>query len=91
VILSVDNVTKRFGGLLAVDRVSMQVGEGEIVGLIGPNGAGKTTLFNVINGVYPPTEGTITFRGESIGGLPPYAVARRGVARAHQVVRPLTN
>jgi branched-chain amino acid transport system ATP-binding protein len=88
-ILELDNVSRRFGGLLALDRVSYQVNDGEIVGLIGPNGAGKTTLFNVINGVYPPTEGTVRFRGENIGGLPSYAVAAKGIARAHQVVRPL--
>ncbi|MBI5876170.1 MAG: ABC transporter ATP-binding protein [Chloroflexi bacterium] len=88
-ILELDNVSRRFGGLQALDRVSHQVDEGEIVGLIGPNGAGKTTLFNVINGVYPPSAGRVVFRGESVGGLPSYAVARRGVARAHQVVRPL--
>ena len=61
------------------------------MGLIGPNGAGKTTLFNVINGVYVPTQGQVIFRGEKITGLPSYEVARRGLARAHQVVRPLTD
>lgn len=88
-ILEVENVTKRFGGLLALDRVSVSVNEGEILGLIGPNGAGKTTLFNVINGVYPPQEGRVVFQGQDITGLPPYVIARRGIARAHQVVRPL--
>lgn len=88
-ILEVQNVTKRFGGLIALDRVSLSVHEGEILGLIGPNGAGKTTLFNVINGVYPPQEGRVVFQGQDITGHPPYAIARRGIARAHQVVRPL--
>ncbi|MHB0869785.1 MAG: ABC transporter ATP-binding protein [Chloroflexota bacterium] len=88
-ILQVRNVTKRFGGLLALDGVSLEVGEGEILGIIGPNGAGKTTLFNVINGVYPPQEGRVLFRGEDITGLPPFKVAHRGIARTHQIVRPL--
>ena len=88
-ILRVENVTQTFGGLTALDRVSFTTNQGEILGLIGPNGAGKTTLFNVINGVYKPAQGSIEFRGESIVGLPPYAVARRGIARTHQVVRPL--
>lgn len=88
-ILDVQSITKRFGGLLALDKVSFSVNEGEIMGLIGPNGAGKTTMFNVINGVYPPQEGQITFRGENTTGLPPFKVAQRGIARTHQVVRPL--
>jgi branched-chain amino acid transport system ATP-binding protein len=90
-ILSVEELTIRFGGLVAVDAASFEVTEGTILGLIGPNGAGKTTLFNAINGVYRPRSGRIVFRGEQIGGLPPYAVARRGIARAHQVVRPLND
>jgi len=89
VILAVEDVTKRFGGLTALNGVSVSVNAGEILGLIGPNGAGKTTLFNVINGVYPPQKGRVIFQGQDITGLPPYAIARRGVARAHQVVRPL--
>ncbi|HEX9076291.1 MAG TPA: ABC transporter ATP-binding protein [Anaerolineae bacterium] len=88
-ILDVQHVTKRFGGLLALDKVTFTVEQGEILGLIGPNGAGKTTLFNVINGVYPPQEGQITFRGADITGLPPYKVSRLGIARTHQIVRPL--
>ena len=90
VILTVDNVSKRFGGLLALDKVSLSVKEGEIFGIIGPNGAGKTTLFNVINGVYPPQEGHVTFRGQDITGLPPFEASHRGIARTHQVVRPLS-
>ncbi len=88
-ILQVEHVTKRFGGLVAVNDVSFTLAEGEILGLIGPNGAGKTTLFNCINGVYKPDEGRIVFRGEDITGKPPYEVVRRGLARTHQVVRPL--
>lgn len=88
-ILQVHNVTKRFGGLQALTDVTFDLKEGEILGLIGPNGAGKTTLFNVLNGVFPPDRGRVIFRGEDITGLPPYEVARRGIARAYQVVRPL--
>jgi branched-chain amino acid transport system ATP-binding protein len=88
-ILQVKDITKRFGGLQALTEVTFDLPEGHILGLIGPNGAGKTTLFNVINGVYAPEAGRVTFRGEDITGLPPYEVARRGLARAHQVVRPL--
>jgi branched-chain amino acid transport system ATP-binding protein len=90
-ILQVQNVTKRFGGLQALTDVSFDLPEGQILGLIGPNGAGKTTLFNVINGVYPPTQGQVFFRGEKVTGKPSYKVARRGLARAHQVVRPLSD
>ncbi|MGB9776228.1 MAG: ABC transporter ATP-binding protein [Anaerolineae bacterium] len=88
-ILQVENVSKRFGGLQALQDVSFGLPEGQILGLIGPNGAGKTTMFNVINGVYPPENGRVIFRGEEITGLPPYEIARRGLARAHQIVRPL--
>ena len=90
-ILQVRDVTKRFGGLQALSEVSFDLSAGEILGLIGPNGAGKTTLFNVINGVFPPDNGKVIFRGEDITGLPPYEVARRGLARAYQVVRPLSD
>ena len=90
-ILQVQEVSKRFGGLQALTNVSFEMPEGQIMGLIGPNGAGKTTLFNVINGVYPPEQGQVIFRGEKITGLPSYEVARRGLARAHQVVRPLND
>ncbi len=90
-ILQVKNVTKRFGGLQALTDVTFDLPAGEILGLIGPNGAGKTTLFNVLNGVFPPDRGQVIFRGEDITGLPPYEVARRGIARAYQVVRPLND
>jgi len=88
-ILTIENVSKEFGGLLALDQVNLSVKEGEIFGIIGPNGAGKTTLFNVINGVYPPTRGHVKFRGEDVTGLPPYDLSKRGIARTYQVVRPL--
>jgi branched-chain amino acid transport system ATP-binding protein len=90
-ILEVKEVSKRFGGLQALTEVSFELPEGQILGLIGPNGAGKTTLFNVINGVYAPNSGRIIFRGEDVTGAPSYAMARRGLARAHQVVRPLSD
>ena len=89
-ILTIENVSKRFGGLLALNKVNMSVNPGEIFGIIGPNGAGKTTLFNVINGVYPPSEGHIKFRGEDVTASPPYDMSKRGLARTYQVVRPLT-
>ncbi len=90
-ILQVQEVSKRFGGLQALLDVSFELPQGQILGLIGPNGAGKTTLFNVINGVYAPERGQVIFRGENITGLPTYEVSRRGLARAHQVVRPLND
>ena len=90
-ILQVQDVTKRFGGLQALSDITFDLAEGQILGLIGPNGAGKTTLFNVINGVYAPERGSVTFRGEDITGLPSYEVAQRGLARTHQVVRPLND
>lgn len=88
-ILQVQGVSKRFGGLLALSKVSFDLPEGQILGLIGPNGAGKTTLFNVLNGIYPSNEGRVIFRGDDITNLKPYYVARRGLARTHQIVRPL--
>ncbi len=88
-ILQVNNVTKQFGGLTAVKNVTFDLPPGQILGLIGPNGAGKTTLFNCINGVYTPTRGKVSFRGEDITGAPTYRAARLGLARTHQIVRPL--
>lgn len=89
VILQVQGVSKHFGGLQALSNVTFDLPEGQILGLIGPNGAGKTTLFNVINGVYPPEEGRVIFRGKDITGWRPYHVARLGLARTHQIVQPL--
>jgi branched-chain amino acid transport system ATP-binding protein len=88
-ILQIEGVSKRFGGLQALSNITFDLPEGQILGLIGPNGAGKTTLFNVINCVYRPEAGRITFRGEDITGRKPYHLARRGLARTHQIVRPL--
>lgn len=88
-ILELKEVTKDFGGLRAVDRVSFKVEEGEIFGLIGPNGAGKTTIFNLIHNFYPPTSGDILFKGKSIKGLKTHKICKLGIARTFQVVRPL--
>lgn len=88
-ILQTQGVTKRFGGLVAVSKVNIDLPEGQILGLIGPNGAGKTTLFNMLNGVYPPDEGKIIFRGEDTTALKPYEMAHRRMARTHQIVKPL--
>ena len=87
-MLEVEGVSKRFGGLVAVDGASLRVDEGRIVALIGPNGAGKTTLFSIISGFLPATEGVIRFRGDAITGQPPHALARRGIARTFQIVQP---
>jgi branched-chain amino acid transport system ATP-binding protein len=88
-ILQVEGVSKRFGGLVAVDKVTFDLPEGQILGLIGPNGAGKTTLFNVINGVYPATQGRYSFLGKDVTGSKTYRMAHLGLARTHQVVKPL--
>lgn len=87
-LLQVQNVTKRFGGLIAVDNVSFDIAEGETLGLIGPNGAGKTTLFNSISGTYTPEDGSIIFSGETITGIAPHDVALRGLVRTFQIVKP---
>jgi branched-chain amino acid transport system ATP-binding protein len=89
VVLSAEDVSKRFGGLQALAHVTFSVEEGQILGLIGPNGAGKTTLFNILNAVYAPDSGQVVLRGRDIRGLRPYDVARLGMARTHQIVRPL--
>ncbi len=83
-LLEVQSVTRRFGGIVALDDVSLDVEEGEIVGLIGPNGAGKTTVFNLITRIYRPDGGDILFRGESLLATPPHRVIRRGIARTFQ-------
>ena len=86
--LELGGVTKRFGGLTAVREVSFSVSPREIVGLIGPNGAGKTTLFNVVMGVFRPDAGKVWIKGERVDELPAYQIARRGVRRTNQIVRP---
>ena len=85
-LLELNDVTRRFGGVVALDDVSFSVQQGEIAGLIGPNGAGKTTAFNVITRLYPPEAGEITFDGESLLSTPPHKVVRRGIARTFQNV-----
>jgi branched-chain amino acid transport system ATP-binding protein len=87
VVLSLGNVTKRFGGLVAVDAVSFDVHEHDIYGLIGPNGAGKTTIFNLITGIYKLSEGSINFYDKSLVGLKPYQVAAAGISRTFQNIR----
>src|SRR6266481_3153521 len=86
-LLRVDNCTIRFGGLTAVSNLELSIGEHELIGLIGPNGAGKTTVFNLITGVYSPTEGDIKFLGQSIAGRKPYQITAQGVARTFQNIR----
>lgn len=86
-LLKVDNLGITFGGLKAVQKVDMRMDRGELIGLIGPNGAGKTTTFNMLTGVYTPTEGTIVFNGKSIAGLDPYKVTRGGISRTFQNIR----
>jgi branched-chain amino acid transport system ATP-binding protein len=90
-VLSVDRVSKHFGGVLAINHLSFDVYPGEVVGLMGPNGAGKTTLLNVIAGVYKPDSGTITFRGRKITGLPPHEICHLGIARTYQIPQPFGN
>ena len=85
-LLSVRNVTRRFGGIVAIDDVSLDVERGQIVGLIGPNGAGKTTLFNVITRLYKPDTGELEFAGKSLLHTPPHRIVRRGIARTFQNV-----
>ena len=87
-MLQVENVSKRFGGLLAVDRASFMAEAGRITALIGPNGAGKTTLFSIITGFQAPTEGGVRYDGAEITGEPPHRLARRGIARTFQIVQP---
>ena len=86
-LLSIRNVTRRFSGLTAIDDVSFDVSEGQVVGLIGPNGAGKTTMINVITGITPPTSGDVLLRGTSLVGHQPDAIARKGIGRTFQHIR----
>ncbi len=86
-LLDVQNCTKQFGGLTAVNKFTLSLEPGELVGLIGPNGAGKTTAFNLLTGVYAPTSGTIEFNGHSIAGRKPYQIARAGISRTFQNIR----
>jgi len=87
-MLTVEGLSKRFGGFLAVNQVSFEVHEGEILGLIGPNGSGKSTTFNLIAGNLRPTSGSIRLEGTEIGGLPAHAICHQGIARTFQIPRP---
>ncbi len=89
-LLEVENISKSFGGVSAVSRVSFNLAEGEILGLIGPNGAGKSTLFNLISGVDKPDSGVVKLGGQDITGLPPYKVCQKGIGRTFQLVRPFS-
>jgi branched-chain amino acid transport system ATP-binding protein len=90
-LLSVDNLSKSFGGLMAVNEVSFDVEAGSIVGLIGPNGAGKTTVFNLITGNYQPNTGTVLFDGQNLVGLPTHTIVEKGIARTFQTIRLFQN
>jgi len=87
VLLEVDHVTLAFGGVVALDDVTFDLYEGEILGLIGPNGAGKTTCFNVMSGVYKPTSGEVRFKGERVSGRKPHHISRMGISRTFQNIR----
>ena len=87
-LLTVEDLTKYFSGLAALDGVSFEIREGEIVGLIGPNGAGKTTLFSIIAGSQPPTSGKITFEGRNFTRIKPFRAVHAGIARTHQIAKP---
>src|SRR5437773_12416633 len=87
-MLTVEKLTKRFGGFTALNQVSFEVREGEILGLIGPNGSGKTTLFNCVSGALPPTAGSVRLRGVEIGGRTPGQICHRGRARPFEIPRP---
>ncbi|MBW1857629.1 MAG: ATP-binding cassette domain-containing protein, partial [Deltaproteobacteria bacterium] len=90
-LLKLENVTKRFGGLVAVDKISLEIKEGELIGIVGPNGSGKTTLFNVISGVYRPEEGKVIFDGKDITRLPAFKRAPLGLGRTFQIPRPFSS
>lgn len=89
-LLTLNNVTIRFGGLTAVDTVNLEVKQGEILALIGPNGAGKSTVFNLITSIYKPTEGTISLAGKPLAGIPTHKIAEMGITRTFQTIRLFT-
>ena len=89
-VLKTENLTIQFGGLVAVDKLNLEICEGDIYGLIGPNGAGKTTVFNMVMGYYQPTSGTIRFQGENIVGLSVDRVVKKGISRTFQNIRLFT-
>ena len=90
-LLEVNDISKHFGGLKALDQVRFEVRSGEILGLIGPNGAGKTVCFNLISGVYRPTSGQIVFKGLRLDGTAPHLIAHQGVGRTFQIVKPFAS
>ena len=90
-LLTATKLSKVFGGLRAVSNFSIEINKGELIGLIGPNGAGKTTAFNLLTGVYEPTDGQIEFDGKSLLGLKPYQITQRGIARTFQNIRLFSN
>lgn len=90
-LLKIHNLSKKFGGLQAVDKFNLELNKGEIVSLIGPNGAGKTTIFNLLSGVYTPDNGQIFFMGRNINHLKPYDICKVGIGRTFQVVKPFLN
>ena len=90
-LLTVNGLTKMFGGFTAVSKVSFEVNEGEIIGLIGPNGSGKSTIFNCIAGMYTPTAGSVRFAGDEIAGLPASRICHKGIGRTYQIPRPFRN
>ena len=83
-LLEAEEITVQFGGIVALDELSFEMNEGEILGLIGPNGAGKTTMFNVLSRIYEPTRGRLTFDGEDLLQVPAHGIAKRGIARSFQ-------
>ena len=91
ILLEVEDLTKRFGGLTALGNLSFHLEKGEILGIIGPNGAGKTTLFNLVTGFYRPDTGEVLFKGETITGLKPHQIAKRGLVRTFQITQAFPN
>jgi len=89
-LLEIKNVSKAFGGVLAINQVSFDLNEGEVLGLIGPNGAGKSTLFNLITGIFKPDTGKIRFNKKDITGIAPYKICQSGIARTFQLVKPFS-
>jgi len=90
-ILEVNNLTKDFGGLRAVDTLNLSIKQGQILGLIGPNGAGKSTVFNCIAGVYPPSDGEVFFNGRKVNNIKPWNLCKQGLARTFQIVKPFSS
>ena len=88
-MLNIQNISKSFGGVMALHEVSFRIAEGSFVGLIGPNGSGKTTMFNVISGALKPTRGKVVYEGETISGLTPNAICHAGIARTFQIPQPI--